>query len=220
MKFIFVFYFSVWSFVLEASSVKNIPAAQMGCLKELSLSEAHQAIARFRLTTVRATDDEVQTLGKALVWIETLNSGVTPDWAVNTGDELFRFAYFDEDKNSNQTSGQINIRRRGRELGLNVAQLVHEYGHYVGNKGLYDKYKKSVRGEKCIVSEYSKTNFHERFAELFAAFVTVPNLIIENQKSCANTWNFMIQVFGRGEIAKDCAEEHQKSGLLNLTNEL
>ena len=88
---------------------------------------------------------------------------------------------------------------------LSGATMVHEFGHVVANRAdLYPEYDTAV-SEACEVSTYCvqssagirHSNRHEEFAEVFAAYVFVPNRL---RAECPEAFRFMKQrVFVKGD---------------------
>lgn len=95
----------------------------------------------------------------------------------------------------------------------NVAHVMHELGHYIGNtNGFYERYKAAV--EPCYVSRYSRTSWaadryrNEEFAEVWAAFVTNPGLLtMSRQESCRNAYKFFESQFPRSTEFAICSKE-------------
>lgn len=78
----------------------------------------------------------------------------------------------------------------------NVAHLMHEMGHRVGHyveRGikLYDRYDQLQ--VKCHLSSYSRKNKREEFAEVFAAFITRPELLSQGSSDCRKSFRFLAQ---------------------------
>jgi hypothetical protein len=209
-KFIVCLSFIMVAPSVRALSVKADPLAANGCIPKVSLKNAQAAIKRFHLHTRNARPSEVRTLGTALVWIEKLNNGKPLVDAV--GDEGYAYNFQSATRNSHQAGNEIRVNRNGKKnYGENVAQLVHELGHLIGNRGGYEDYQDFVGSNYCTVSAYSDHNDHEQFAEVFAAFVTRPELIRKNHSSaCQKAFKFFsTQIFAKaGPTALRCME-HQ-----------
>lgn len=82
----------------------------------------------------------------------------------------------------------------------NVAHIAHEIGHHVGNLGLYGPYKRQV--PICALTRYAGKNYskasarNEEFAEVFAAFVTHPDLLKNSRSSaCRAAYRFLSEKF-------------------------
>ncbi len=108
-----------------------------------------------------------------------------------------------------QTRGPIELSAEG--LG-NRAVYVHEFGHVVGNSkrrdGLtwYQAYGRKVPFP-CHFSEYSQVSYgygprNEEFAEVFAAYLLVPHMLLEGGPSCRQAYDFI-----RGEMLR--AKDHR-----------
>ncbi|MEY4615582.1 MAG: hypothetical protein RJB66_542 [Pseudomonadota bacterium] len=205
-----IFFLSLTSFlspVAIAKAVKHDRAAAKGCISKLSYDEALSALERFNLTTVNGSREEITALGTGLVWIEELNDGKPLDMAIYRGPNKYPFIFKNKGTHSQQTPAGIIISRRGAmKFGSNVAQLIHELGHLVGNQGGYADYYHHVGKAPCVVSGYSDDRFNEQFAEVFAAFVTRPNLIKRNPSAaCKKAWNYFSNVlFSTGDNAMAC----------------
>jgi hypothetical protein len=183
--------FSLIAGSAQALSVKADPLAAKGCLPTVSVDDAQAAIHRFNLHTMNARPTEVRTLGTALVWIEKLNDGRPFEDAIGE-DGGYAYNFQNATKNSHQALGEIRVNRNGpKNYGQNAAQLVHELGHLIGNRGGYAEYDDFVGPKFCLVSSYSDNNHHEQFAEVFAAFVTRPELIKNNKSpACQKAFQF------------------------------
>lgn len=191
----------------KAKAVKHDRAAAKGCISKLSYDEALRALERFNLTTVNGSREEITALGTGLVWLEELNNGQPLEMAIYRGPNKYPFIFKNKGTHSQQTPAGIVISRRGAlKFGSNVAQLIHELGHLVGNQGGYADYYHHVGKAPCVVSGYSDDRFNEQFAEVFAAFVTRPNLIKRNPSvACKKAWNYFSHVlFSTGENAMAC----------------
>lgn len=188
-------------------AVKHDSVAAKGCMNIVSLSQAESALARFNLTTENAKESEIRALGTGLMWIEDLNGDRPLAMAKGPGSRPYPFIFKNAGKNSRQTGAGIEIARQGgKQFGSNVAQLVHELGHLVGNQGAYAMYREHVGSAPCVVSGYSDDKFNEQFAEVFAAFVTKPELIAESKSAaCKKAFKFFSQtLFSTGEKARQC----------------
>lgn len=190
-----------------ALAVKADKEAAKGCMGMVSMDDAKAVMTEFNIKTSGATSDEVRTLGTGLTWIKKLNDGRVPLEAVSKNKDGFTFKFINGTGNSHEAGWGVEIRRNGKKnYGENVAQLVHELGHLIGNQGGYTQYRNYVGGKYCKVSGYSDDRANEQFAEVFAAFVTKPELISKNPSStCALTYKFFSRVFfSNGELAKSC----------------
>lgn len=192
-----------------ALSVKHEPKAAKGCVPLVGLEDARAAMKRFNLAAVNAQPEEIRALGTGLFWVEKL-AGNKPLRYAKSDDRPYSFRFIDARGSSRQTGGGIIISRNGkRQNGRNVAQLVHELGHFVGNNGAYAEYRAAMKGKFCIVSGYSGSRFNEQFAENFAAYVTYPALIKNKARTnaaCRASYEFFSKkLFVRGDLADKCA---------------
>jgi hypothetical protein len=190
----------------HAAAVKHIPVAARGCIPTLTLDKAKEEIVRFNLKTIGAKPEEVKALGTSLFWIKTLNGGRVLDKAEGRNFP-YGFTFRDGHRWSSQGARTIYISRWGhRKFGENAAQLVHELGHYVGNNGAYEDFRHYVGGRKCVVSGYARKNGNEHFAEVFAAFVTAPQLLKNNRsRGCQLAYEYFEQeMFAKGSLARKC----------------
>ncbi len=179
-----------------AESVKADPQAAKGCIPKVSKDQALEVMRKFHFHSFNARPSEIRTLGTALYFIEKLNDGAPLRRAVADPDANYGYSFHDAHRNSHQASNEIRVNRNGtKHYGENVAQLVHELGHYIGNNGGYTAYYDAVDGHYCKVSTYSDDNFHEQYAEVFAAFVTRPALIKRNHSTaCKKAFKFFSEV--------------------------
>lgn len=196
-----------------AVAVKANQKAARGCVPRISLEQAQDEIKKFNLKTINAKPEEIRTLGTGLFWVEKLagNKPLTQATARGNG---YSFRFYERHGVSRQTGNQIEISRNGaKQYGQNVAQLIHELGHFVGNNGAYAEYRTAMKGKYCIVSSYSASRFGEQFAENFAAFVTNPGLIKNsNNAGCKASYEFFSKkLFVRGDLADKCALGHLKA---------
>ncbi|MES2965478.1 MAG: hypothetical protein V4760_16465 [Bdellovibrionota bacterium] len=202
--------------IAHADSVKARPEAAAGCIPKVSLPRANAVIERFNLDHVNATKEEIQSLGTALVWIEKLNGGEPLAIAVANDDDGYTFKFISEMGASQQMANAIMVRRNGEKRnGENVAQLVHELGHFIGNRGVYGDYRAATQGAYCMVSSYSDDKANEQFAEAFAAFVTVPDLMKAiDSPGCRRAYAyFKTRLFANGALADKCAAGALQAGV-------
>jgi hypothetical protein len=200
----------------QADSVKARAEAAQGCIPKVSLPRANAVIERFQLDHVNATKEEIQSLGTALVWIEKLNGGEPLPVAVASEDDGYTYKFLSEMGSSQQMEHAIVVRRNGeKKNGENVAQLVHELGHFIGNRGVYGAYRAATKGSYCVVSSYSDDKPNEQFAEAFAAFVTVPDLMKSiDSPGCKRAYAFFKnELFAKGELADKCAADALQPGV-------
>jgi hypothetical protein len=79
----------------------------------------------------------------------------------------------------------------------NFAMLAHEIAHYISGRddsSIQKKYDQFVI-EPCLVSGYSRTNRREEFAEIFASYLTNPELLIGRGYACEVAVRFMGELF-------------------------
>ncbi len=185
-----------------AISVKADPLAAKGCLPRLKVADAEAVIKRFNLAVENARPAEIQTLGTTLKWIETMNDNRPLSRAVRQ--VLYTYNFQTKIGNSRQDPTHAIINRNGpKNYGENVAQLAHELGHLIGNSdstgnpnpedSTYIDYVNHMGPKNyCLVSTYADDNSHEQFAEVFAAFVTRPELIKNNpSRACKKAYEFL-----------------------------
>jgi hypothetical protein len=111
----------------------------------------------------------------------------------------------------------VEIHRAGSNSDTNLAHLMHELGHWVGSRdGLYDKYKEAV--SPCQYSSYAKfvntgqSPRNEEFAEVFAAFITHPEILSKGSPNCQRAYNFFaMEVFATGKKFARCSSDELPS---------
>lgn len=105
-----------------------------------------------------------------------------------------------------QTQGPIDV--GPRSLG-NYAVFTHELGHVVGNRTnsagqrYYDLYNRAVKNS-CHFSKYSKVSHgygkrNEEFAEVFAAYLLVPELLLSFGPECRQAYDFFRSTLFTGQ---------------------
>lgn len=133
------------------------------------------------------TDAELNALARGIQQVERLLGRTLPsNWRTN-------FNYINAGGKWNQSGSGINVRRpAGTKKGENIARLMHEYGHLVGNSGAYDQYRKYTNGKKCGITGYAlkRSKPNEQFSEVFSAYVTYPDLL---QARCPRAFDFFSQ---------------------------
>lgn len=202
------------------TSLKNYPIPSAGCIPVSSVSEAEaSALIRSQgLTTQNATSSERRTLGATIKRVQELNGGPLRMGMGPGGNYAFNF------KNSNgswQGGDAIHIGRGSHDHGNSVAQHAHEWAHLIGNQGGYAMFKRYMggsggysRSDHCLVSGYADNVTSsgriegEQFAEVFAAFVTQPSLLLNNTQTpgnCRKVYNFFKDhFFARGSRVRSC----------------
>ncbi len=95
----------------------------------------------------------------------------------------------------------------------NVAVLAHELAHYISlrdNSRIQNDYTEYAR-EPCLPTLYSRTNRSEEFAEVFAAFVSNPELLLNRGPACERAVSFMVDLFGEKADYSVSCEARRKS---------
>jgi hypothetical protein len=202
-------------------SLKNYPRPSHGCTSynEVSASEARRLLASQNLDVRAAsgsgavTDRELRSVGAAIKRVQELNGGpLSTGMGPSQNGGPYPFVFKDEN-GSNQRVNQINIGRntsRGHtHYGNSVAQHVHEWAHLIGNNGGYPAYRRAMGGAGyCLVSNYADNNANEQFAEVFTAFVTEPETLLNNSRTpeaCRRAFNFFKnEFFNRGRNVENC----------------
>lgn len=150
------------------------PVAGSGqCMPALSES-AHDILKRNGIghDNGKHTDREVNALAKGIRQVERLLGRPIPRaWRTN-------YNYVNASGKWSQRSNGINVRRpAGSSKGENVARLMHELGHKIGNTGEYRLYRNYVDGKKCNITGYAMSKWNDQFSEVFSAYVTYPDLL-------------------------------------------
>lgn len=172
----------------EVYTVFRYEAAAYGrCLPRTSGS-ADAILARNGIRTRgRSTEAEQVALAKGIGQVENLLGSPLPrKWQTT-------YNYITSPSNTrwNQAVSAIHVRRPpGTNQGENIARLVHELGHKVGNSGEYPRYRQAIRGQECRISGYSAKRNNEQFAEAFAAYITYPDLLAQK---CPKAYAFFSQ---------------------------
>lgn len=161
------------------AQVKADPTAASGaCLAPVSgRREAQEILDRNGVGIGKANDTQIISLAKGIQQVELL-AGRRSSLIAGT---VFTFPKIRP--LSRQASGNMIEMGRNHTDG-NVAHLIHELGHPVGNRGLYASYRATVSNKMpCHLSGYSdnvntrQTPRNEEFAEAWAAFVTNPEML-------------------------------------------
>lgn len=148
--------------------------------------ESREILRRNGITySGKPNEAELEALAKGIGQIERLLGRPIPaSWRT-------KYNFINGSGRWNQGATGINVRRRpGDGKGTNVARLMHELGHKVGNSGAYDQFSKFPGASKCRITGYAGTKRNECFAEVFAAYVTFPDLL---QHKCPAAAAFMSQ---------------------------
>ncbi len=202
------------------TSLKNYPVPTAGCIpvSSVSAADADRLIRSQGLSTRNATASEKRHLGAAIKRVQELNGGPLRMGMGPGGNYPFIF------KNANgswQGGDGIHIGRGNHDHGNSVAQHAHEWAHLIGNQGGYEMFKSYMAGggrysksHHCLVSGYADNVTSsgriegEQFAEVFAAFVTQPSLLLNNTKTpgnCRKVYDFFKnKFFARGSRVSSC----------------
>lgn len=202
-------------------SLKNYERPSRGCVSaaEISTREADQLLASQNLSVRAAsgsgavTDLEKRSVAAGIKRVQELNGGpLRTGMGPSQNGGPYPFVFKDSN-GSNQRVNQINIGRntsRGhKHYGNSVAQHVHEWAHLIGNAGGYPAYRRAMGGAGyCMVSNYADNNANEQFAEVFTAFVTEPELLLNNSRTpaaCRRAFEFFRdEFFDRGRNVENC----------------
>ncbi len=202
------------------TSLKNYPIPSAGCIpvSRVSESKADQLLRSQGLRTQNATSSEKRALGATIMRVQELNGGPLRMGMGPGGNYAFNF----KDANGSWQGGDaIHIGRGNHDHGNSVAQHAHEWAHLIGNQGGYEKFKRYMggsdgykRSDHCLVSGYADNVTSsgriegEQFAEVFAAFVTQPSLLLNNRKTpenCRKVFNFFRdEFFKNGSKVNSC----------------
>lgn len=199
-------------------SLKNYPNPSRGCFDKNTISdeEATELIASQNFITVGATNSERKTLAAAIKRVQELNGGVLEvgKGATSGG---FPWNYIDSNGSiwfpSHIEIGRNIAKRRNRNYAQSVAQHVHEWAHLMGNQGVYTAFQSYMNpsgyGESdyCMVSNYADNTTGEQFAEVLAAFITEPRILLNNSrtpKNCEKAFQFLWNFFPNGHLVQNC----------------
>ena len=199
------------AYIVDGSMGRDDDSSSGQCLAvaKPSFDEAAQLLIaqNIRLSS-NAAADEIVALGWGIKQI--LSLAPNGKFAGIVGS---RFHYSESDGVWNQSSGPIKVNRAwGTWAGMNsrnIAMLIHELGHYVGNNTSsanltsYERYYSAVPGA-CHFSWYSHSSRREEFAEVFSAFVVHPQLLLKaGDANCVRAYHFLRQrVFPEGKLAR------------------
>lgn len=202
------------------TSLKNYAIPSRGCIPISSVSEAkaNSLIGSQGLTTQNATSSEKRTLGAVIQRVQQLNGGPLRQ---GMGPGRNYPISFKDANGSWQGGDAIHIGRGNHDHGNSAAQHAHEWAHLIGNQGGYDMFKRYMADggrytsrHRCLVSGYADNVTSsgriegEQFAEVFAAFVTQPSLLLNNTKTpgnCQKVYKFFRDVFfKRGSRVSSC----------------
>lgn len=213
-----------------AASLKNYPNPSRGCIPRNSLTDAevNELIDSQNFRTVNGSTEERRTLALAIKRAQELDGGVFQRGMAEVPGG-FPFIYKDSNgsvMNANvytYPSGKVfkpyeirigrNLSRGSNQYGLSVAQHVHEWGHMVGRNGAYDEFAAFMNAgdysakDYCMVSNYADDSPGEQFAEVFAAFLTEPRILLVNSRTpsnCKKVFDFFKSWFKAGEKVESC----------------
>lgn len=203
-------------------SLKNYPRPAHGCVSanEVSSREADRLLASQNLSVTNArgsapvTDREKRAVAAGIKRVQELNGGpLRTGMGPSQGGGPYPFV-FKDGNGSSQRANQINIGRNVSGRGHNhhgnsVAQHVHEWAHLIGNNGAYAAYRRAMGSSGyCMVSNYADNNANEQFAEVFTAFVTEPEILLNNSRTsaaCRKAYEFFRdEFFDRGRNVENC----------------
>lgn len=228
----FLLFFSTEAFGLPQVLKRDPTAASGRCLipAVTTLEQARSVLSRYKIQTHEAKDVEKIALARGLAQAEALFG------------KRFRFAgvvrfSFAERKGFSRYEGydqkegvhQIRMNRcdsKGKNCAPNnVAHLLHELGHKIGNsqfvrgETFYEAYSRLAG--KCRPTAYSLTNRNEEFAEVFAAFLTHPELLSAGNSDCQRAYEFFAQdVFVANGRLASCESGARRALMARLGNGL
>jgi len=155
-----------------------------------------------------------RVLSKVLLAFDSIGEGV-PNLENSNGINII----FDNGRSvggpSRRYGNQIQLRRGGQNRagcaghsshgGVdNVALIVHELGHYIGNPSGYNGLMRATGGKHCMVSNYADNNAAEHFSEVLTAYMLLPERFIGKGAACDKAFNYMKQLFGEPDMTKSC----------------
>lgn len=165
----------------------------------------------------RSLEQERMALAKGLAQITALNGGRFKPFKKTRIEFVDRTGHSEElGRRPGDDSYRITMNRcdpDGKNCSANnVAHLVHELGHQLGNsyyrdeETYYQAYKRLVRGD-CYPTAYSDDRFNEQFAEVFSAYVTHPELLKTGGPVCERAYAFFAaDVFIHNGFLASCAK--------------
>lgn len=187
-------------------SVKRDAMAASGyCLQPVrSEGEARAILNRNDVNIVPSANlRQLKGLSTAVKQIERLSGGESKYIAGVT------VAYPKVRKSSHYVFSRDLIEMGANFTDSNVAHVTHELGHRAGRAGLYEAYFDEV--PVCRITKYGRTNRNEEFAEVFAAFVTHPELLSRSpMSSCRRAYDFFLEVFPQGKAYASCEAKNQR----------
>ncbi len=193
--------------------LKRDPTAASGrCLiPAVSTSlEAAEILSAHNISTVSATNAERIALARGLAQAQALlgkpvsfAKNVEFSFATRSG-----FSSYDGARGGRHIIKMNRCDSKGGNCAANnVAHLMHELGHKVGHamfargEKFYDAYSRLAG--RCHPTRYSRQNRNEEFAEVFAAYLTHPELLSRGDPACRRAFAFFSRdVFKEnGELA-------------------
>lgn len=181
-------------------------------------TQAESILNQYKIATDDARPAERLAIARGLAQVQAL-LGKPASFA---GNVRFSFAARKGYSSYDGFSGgrhQIRMNRcdsKGKNCAANnVAHLMHELGHKVGHasfargESFYEAYSRLAGG--CRPTAYAMSNRNEEFAEVFAAFLTHPELLSGGDAACKRAYAFFSRdVFvANGELAS-CAPEARR----------
>lgn len=213
-----------------ATSLKNYPNPSRGCIdpQSISKSEIDELIGSQKFRTVNAGSEERRTLALAIKRAQELDGGV---FQRGIAEVTGGFPFIYKDSNGSVMNSLVytyetgtvfkpyeiqigrNIKRGKNHYGLSVAQHLHEWGHMIGRNGAYDEFSQFMnasgysKNDYCMVSNYADDSPGEQFAEVFAAFVSEPRILLVNSRTpenCKKVFKFFKSWFKAGDKVETC----------------
>ena len=190
------------------SAMKRHPVAASGkCVVPVvkNEAEADAVLAEHQITVIDRDENgsiakEKQNLARGVLQAKALYGGRFPPF-INTQFEFSSRVGHSRQLGYSNGKYRISMNRcdsKGNNCAPNnVAHMMHELGHQVGNSKLkggmtyYEAYDRAV-GD-CHTSRYSKTNDNEEFADAFAAFTTNPEHLLNGDGACKRAYAFFAE---------------------------
>jgi hypothetical protein len=165
---------------------ENASAHRGGCIKA-SDESPETVLRRNGINAVGSySRSDLAALAKGIAQVERINGGPLPKaWSTDFNFINARGAW-------NQASHAINVRKQSYG-GDNVAALMHEYGHKLGNANngaIYSKYFRLAKA--CGITPYSRKKRTEEFAEVFCVYLVNPD---DLKAKCPSAYSAMTEIF-------------------------
>jgi hypothetical protein len=181
-------------------------------------ADAQKILDAYKIKAPKALPEERIALARGLFQVSALYGGIFKPM------ENVTVSFSDGGGKSSQNgfSGGTNHidMRRSDSCGWhpnNVAHMMHEFCHQVGNyngASYYSSYARAVGGS-CHPTGYSGSNSHENFAEVCSAYITRPEKLLKGDKGCQKAYAyFSEQVFKKNGSLASCNTK-TKDQLLN-----